>query len=255
MRYFFSPHDARLLNLYEALPLAAELGMGIEIPFDLIEIVPELGDAERLRAEGKRLGVPFTVHLPFIDWNLASVLPKAHRAALERTLDGLAFAEAVGAEVAVLHTGTVPLRYPLLLERAWERLKEGLSALPKGGVPVAIENLALDERDLLQGPDDLARLLDAFPHLGFCLDFAHAFLEGGAERVRAYLDRLGDRLIHMHLNDTAGDADRHLPVGAGRIPYAELKPLKLPETLTFEVQGSKEALAASRARIESAWDI
>jgi len=255
VRFFFSPHDASLVNLYEALPVAAELGMGIEIPFDLIELAPELGDAERLRSEGQRLGVPFTVHLPFVDWNLASVLPKAHRVSIERTLDGLAFAEAVGAEVAVLHTGTVPLRHPLLIEGALARLREGLAALPKGDVPVALENLALTEHDLLQGPDDLARLLDQFPHLGFCLDFAHAFLEGGAERVRAYLDRLGDRLIHMHLNDTMGDADRHLPVGAGRIPYAELKPPRLPETLTFEVQGPKEVLDASRARIKTVWDI
>ena len=255
MRFFFSPLDAELLDLEAAFQLAAELGMGLELPFDFFEAVPGLPGAGEVRALARRYGVELTVHLPFADLNLASLFPKSYRVALERTRDGLAFAEGVGARVAVLHTGSVPARHPLVLEAAWARMEEALSTLRPLPVPVAVENLALDERDLVQGPDELGRLLDRFPEYGFCLDFSHAFVEGGEARVAAYLDRLGDRLLHLHLNDTPGDRDRHLPVGEGGIPYRRLKPPRLPETATFEVRGQGPALVASWERLRAAWDI
>ncbi len=255
MTFGFSPLDAELVDLEAAVRLAAELGMNLELPYDLFEALPLLPGPAELKELGGRHGVGFTVHLPFVDLNLASVFEKSFRVALERTRDGLAFAEAVGARVAVLHTGQVPARHPLVLEAARERMDRALTALRPLPVPVAIENLALDERDLLQGPEELRALLDRHPEFGFCLDYSHAFLEGGEARVQAYLDLLGDRLVHLHLNDTPGDADRHLPVGAGRIPFHRLPPPKLPETATFEVRGGREAIAQSRDAIGAAWDI
>ena len=255
MRFFFSPLDAELLDLEAAFRLAAELGMGLELPFDLFEAIPSLPGAEEVRGLARRYGVELTVHLPFADLNLASLFPKSYRVALERTRDGLAFAEGVGARVAVLHTGSVPVRHPIAIEAAWSRMEEALSALRPLPVPVAVENLALEEKDLVQGPEDLKRLLDRFPDYGFCLDYSHAFVEGGEARVRAYLEGLGDRLVHLHLNDTPGDRDRHLPVGEGGIPYPRLRPPRIPETATFEVRGRGAELAASRKRIREAWDI
>jgi len=256
VRFFFSPLDAGFLELEGALRQAAELGMGLELPFDLFEAAaPLLPSASQLKALGQHYRVAFTLHLPFVDLNLASLFPKSFEAALSRTKDGLAFAEAVGAEVAVLHTGSLPLRHPRVVEAAWERLFEALSRLRPLPLPVAVENLGLEDRDLLQGPDDLKRLLDAFPEYGFCLDFSHAFVEGGEARVRDYLDRLEDRLLHLHLNDTPGDRDRHLPLGEGAIPYRRLRPQRLPETATFEVRGGPGALAQSRDRIRALWDI
>jgi len=123
VRFFFSPLDAGFFDLKAALSQAAELGMGLELPFDLLEAAaPLLPGAAELKALGERYGVAYTLHLPFVDLNLASLFPKSFEAALSRTKDGLAFAEAVGAKVAVLHTGSVPLRHPRVVEAAWERL-------------------------------------------------------------------------------------------------------------------------------------
>ena len=255
MKFFFSQSDARLLDLKDALELAAELGMGLELPYDLYEAIPSLPKAEEIKRLGERFGVEFTVHLPFVDLNIASLFPKSYAASLERTKDGLAFAEAVGAKVAVLHTGLVPLRHPLAVDAAWRRLREALSALRPLPVPVALENLALTEYDLIQGPEELKKLLDEFGDYGFCLDYSHAFLEGGEERVRGYLDLLSDRLIHLHLNDTDGTKDLHLPVGAGVIPFERLLPPSLPETATFEVRGGAEALKRSERGILEAWGL
>ena len=255
MRFFFSPLDAEAFDIEAAMVLAAELGMGLELPYDLFEAVPTLPRAAEVRDLALRYGVELTVHLPFTDLNLASLMPKSFAVALERTRDGLAFAEEVGAQVAVLHTGSVPVRHPLVIEAAWGRLEEALRTLGRPPVPVAVENLALNERDLLQGPEELRHLLDRFPALGFCLDFSHAFVEGGAEAVKGYLELLGDRLLHLHLNDTPGDRDRHLPVGKGAIPFPELRPRQLPATATFEVRGGLDQLHESRERIRRAWDI
>lgn len=255
MTFGFSPLDAELIDMEAALRLAAELSMNLELPYDVFEAIPSLPGPAELKALGRRLGVGFTVHLPFVDLNLASLFPKSYATSLERVKDGIAFAEALGARVAVLHTGQVPGRHPLILEAARARMDEALAALTPLPLPVAVENLSLDERDLIQGPDELKALLERHPAYGFCLDFSHAFLEGGPARVKAYLERLGDRLIHLHLNDTPGDRDRHLPVGEGRLPYAELKPKTLPETATFEVRGGAEAIQRSREAIRAAWDI
>ncbi len=255
MKFGFSPLDARILDLEAAISLAAELGMNLELPYDFFEAVPGLPPPTAIREMGRAYGVGFTVHLPFVDLNLASLFPKAWNAALERTRDGLAFAEALGAKVAVLHSGQVPLRHPMITSAAWQKLEEALMALKPLPVPVAVENLALDGRDLLEGPEDLAHLLERHRDYGFCLDFSHAFVEGGLAAVEAYLERLGDRLIHLHINDTPGDRDRHLPVGEGQIPYRALRPAKLPPTATFEVQGDAEALKASLEAIRQSWDI
>jgi len=255
MKFGFSPLDARILDLDAALSLAAELGMNLELPYDFFEAVPGLPSPTDIREMGRTYGVGFTVHLPFVDLNLASLFPKAWNAALERTRDGLAFAEALGAEVAVLHSGQVPLRHPMITSAAWQKLEAALEALKPLPLPVAVENLALDGRDLLEGPEDLAHLLERHPDYGFCLDFSHAFVEGGLSTVEAYLERLGDRLIHLHINDTPGDRDRHLPVGEGQIPYRALRPAKLPPTATFEVQGDASALKASLEAIRQSWDI
>jgi len=253
VKFHFSLLDAGFFDPELALREAGELGMGLEIPFEYVEAIPGFPSGAELKVLGRRYGVEFTVHLPFVDWNLASLFPKSYEASLARTQDGLKFAEAVGAKVAVLHTGSVPVRHPQVVQAAWVRLFEALSVLDPGPVTVALENLALDERDLVQGPEELKGLLDRFSAYAFCLDYSHAFVEGGEERVRDYLDLLGDRLVHLHLNDTPGDRDRHLPVGQGAIPFERLKPERLPETATFEVRGGPGALRESLQALRERW--
>lgn len=57
-----------------------------------------------------------------------------------------------------------------------------------------------------------------------CLDTGHAFVAGmtGQEQA-ALLRNHGDRIAHIHLNDTrTGEDDEHLPVGLGRVDFAPL---------------------------------
>jgi len=56
-----------------------------------------------------------------------------------------------------------------------------------------------------------------------CLDTGHAFVSGLDAAARAkLLCEHGDRVAHVHLGDTRRGGDEHLPVGPGRLDFAEL---------------------------------
>lgn len=261
MNLGFSAITAGLVDPREAFALASELGLDLELSVDLHEMFPELPGARELREMGRAAGVGFTVHLPFVDLNLASLVEAAWATSLERMQRALEFSEAVGAQVGVLHTGQVPLRHPVVLEAAWERLAQALERLSPPPVPVAVENLALDHHDLLQEPAELVRLVEGVGEgFGYTLDLPHAYVQGGAEQIRAYLKAMqGSRapLLHLHLHDNQGDYDTHLPVGAGNLPYPDFKDelSGFEGTAAFEVTGGAQGVRTSLQALRRYWDI
>ena len=135
MRLGFTPFNAEL-DYEAAFPLAAELGLDLEVAYDLHEAFP-LPGARELRATGEALGVGFTLHLPFVELNPASLIPSVRKLSQERLLRALEFGEALGAKVGVLHTGLIPVRHPVAERLAWEALEETLALLqlpPIGGL-------------------------------------------------------------------------------------------------------------------------
>ncbi|RTH99153.1 xylose isomerase [Thermus scotoductus] len=251
MRLGFSPFNAEM-GYEEAFRLAAELGLDLEVPYDLHEVLP-LPDAKTLRATGEALGVGFTLHLPFVEMNPASLIPSVRALAEERLKRALEFGEALGAKVGVLHTGQVPVRHPMALSLARETLEKTLSALLPLPFPVALENLALAEEDLLRGPEELRALLDRFPQYGFCLDVGHALVELGPLGPFLYWEALGDRLLHLHLHDNHARRDDHLPVGTGAVPWERLAPRlrSFPATAALEVGGNIQGVRQSLSRLQA----
>jgi sugar phosphate isomerase/epimerase len=250
MRLGFSPFNAEL-SYEEAFRLAAELRVDLEVAYDLHEVLP-LPEAKSLRATGEALGVGFTLHLPFVEMNPASLIPSVRQLSEDRLKRALEFGEALGARVGVLHTGQVPVRHPMALALAREALEKTLAALLPLPFPVALENLALSEEDLNRGPGELKDLLTRFPQYGFCLDVGHALVELGPRGPLRYLEVLGDRLLHLHLHDNHGQKDDHLPVGAGSVPWAKLAPLLkgFGGTAALEVGGGAQGVRRSLARLQ-----
>ncbi|WP_038058480.1 sugar phosphate isomerase/epimerase family protein [Thermus amyloliquefaciens] len=251
MRLGFSPFNAEM-GYEEAFRLAAELGLDLEVPYDLHEVLP-LPDPKALRATGEALGVGFTLHLPFVEMNPASLIPSVRALAEERLKRALEFGEALGAKVGVLHTGQVPVRHPMALSLAREALEKTLSALLPLPFPVALENLALSEEDLLRGPEELKALLDRFPQYGFCLDVGHALVELGSLGPLLYWEALEGRILHLHLHDNHARRDDHLPVGAGGVPWERLAPRlrDFPATATLEVGGGSQGVRQSLSRLQT----
>jgi len=180
--------------------------------FDGVEVMvtrdPDTQEPRRLRtlADDHELEVR-AIHAPFLlmtrrVWGTDPV-GKIYRA--------IELAEEVDAPLVVVHP---PFRWQAGYRR-W--LNEQLPGLAQQtGVRVAVENMfpiRLPGRGRVsfhagQTLDELER----FPHV--VLDTSHAAVAGlDPSRVR---DRLGDRLLHVHLSDNAGRGwDSHLPLGRG----------------------------------------
>ncbi len=228
MRLGFTPLNARILDLQEAFKLATELELQfIELAFDVHEILPAAQDIKLVHELTRATGIGVTVHLSYIDLNLASLMPGVRENSVARTNRGLEYAAEVGAICAVLHSGLIPLRHELLLPYARAKLEQSLQEITPL-VPIALENLALDSYDLLRGVNELEALTKSVGW-GNCIDVGHALVEGcttelqdgtstgglefGRARLAEYVHGLSNT-IHLHLQDNDGTSDAHHTLGS-----------------------------------------
>lgn len=245
MKLGFSPLTAGL-DYPSCFDLAAELGLFLEIAYDQHEIDYRLPGAKQLLEMGRAAGVGFTLHLPFIDWNLASLVPSQYQLSLRRTQEALDFGAEIGATTGVLHTGLIAIRLPEAVEHAHMRLNAALEKLELH-IPVALENLGLTGSDLLESPAELVQLLERHPQYDFCHDVAHAILQRGAEGNLEYSNLLKNRRTHWHLCDSPGDWDAHWPCGEGVVDWAWVRSaLKgFDGTVALEVTGGADGVRKS----------
>ena len=107
------------------------------------------------------------------------------------------------------------------------------------------------------GIGSYSAVMESVPDLKCHLDIAHAFIEGGMGRVKAYLTRFNDRLAHLHVHDNHGELDEHLPLGAGCIDFKKvvrwLKEIEYNRTITFEVFTSHKDAARSKEYFKKLW--
>ncbi len=222
MRLGFSPATALMLDLDASFRLAAELELDfIELSFDLHEIAPMLQDLSKVNALQQATGISTTVHLSYVDLNLASLVPAARQSAVERTLRGLDYAHSVAAHCAVLHSGRHYLRHPMADDLVANALNASLEALQNPPVPIALENLVLGEDDYLRGPAQLDSLTRRYG-LKNCVDFGHAHIEAGTTGqalIGTYLTTLSDNVIHLHLHNNHAEQDEHHATPDGSIDY------------------------------------
>lgn len=247
MKLGFSPLTAGL-NYRQSFDLAAELGLFLEIAYDQHEMDPRLPGSRELAEMGRAAGVGFSLHLPFVDWNIASLVPQMQRLSLERTQRAIQFGAEIGADCGVLHTGLIPLRWPEAVAHAHQQLHQALEQLELA-IPVALENLGLNRADLLETPAELLALLDAHPQYGYCMDVGHALIQRGSGGPQEYHHLLHDRLTHFHLHDNRGRQDEHLPCGAGIVDWAWVREVLggFAGTVALEVTGGVEGVRQSVA--------
>lgn len=235
-------------RLKEDLGFFLQQRIAPEIAFSCREL-DEL-TSEGLQAVGRELAaaeLPVTVHAPFHDLNPGALDPLVGAVTRQRIEQTLAAAASLGARLIVVHPGFDRWRYQgqeqLWLEasaRFWEPL------LPRAAAQscrLALENI-FDHQ-----PEPLATLLEQLnsPWLVHCFDVGHWQLFSRTP-LTEWFDRFGSRIAHLHLHDNHGEADDHLPVGAGKIDFSQLfqllQTLPLPPSMTCEAL-SHQALLAS----------
>lgn len=263
MKLGFTPLNAQMLDLEAAFRLASEERLQfIELAFDMQELLPASQPVKLVNELQRSTGVAVTLHLSYVDLNLASLMPGVADNSIQRTRRGLEYAARVGALCAVLHTGLVPLRHPLMLQASQQRLVESLSVI-EPLVPVALENLALTGYDLLRGATALEAVTKK-AGFGNCIDVGHALVEGcvtersdgtGAGGVTAGLARLEEyksglsNVIHLHLQDNDGLSDAHQTLGTGKLEWQSLREWLsgFTGTVNLEVGPSPDAVRTSVA--------
>jgi sugar phosphate isomerase/epimerase len=214
----------------------AEMDYGVAIPraaewdLDFVELTMEgRHRRQRVREEAAEIGacaeangVSLAVHLP-LRLDLGSPYERVQEATLREAEDALESATVVDATRAVVHPRTDAYRPAydddVLRERLFEALLDLDSYAAHCGVELCVENLT----------DGLFRLDREFAELfsegvSACLDTGHAHVAGfDAADQAALLTERGDRIAHVHLNDTRrADTDEHLPFGAGDVEFERL---------------------------------
>ncbi len=256
----YSSMTAGIYDLDEAFALADELRLEfIELSYDVSAFLPQAQPEKRVRELCRATGVGVTLHLPFIDLNIASLIEPVRRAAVARTRSGLEYAHTVNARCAVLHTGTVFLYQPRPLEDACQALLASLEAVSGGSVPIALENLGLYPDGLVRTPEMLADITRQ-AGLANCLDFGHAHIEKTRpwsralpkdDPIGAYLDALGPDIIHLHLCNNDGENDLHSATPDGSLPYRRYADFlaSFEGTVCLEVSGGAESVRRSSAHV------
>lgn len=216
--------------------------LGLELPFeetvrwatregfDFVELLldgPYARDhiedeSQAMRGTLVDAGLDIVVHLPFaID--PGSPFGPVRDGVVTELEAGMDLSRALGAERVVFHPSSDAW------ERGWtasdcrtfvhESLDELVPAARERGLEPCLENVISSYYVAETFPE----LLERYPRASMTFDTSHAYLTGMSEsEMGAFCRTHGDRISHLHLVDTRGSHDEHLPVGMGRLDFAAI---------------------------------
>ncbi|MCS7140396.1 MAG: sugar phosphate isomerase/epimerase [Candidatus Nezhaarchaeota archaeon] len=220
--------------------------------FKNIEILDEwkhrLSSNERIR-ELKELrdsySLQYLVHAPFDGINISTPQLYLRECSLKLIKKSMESAHKVESRIVVIHSGfKSPLDY-YKPRTSWNIFLNVLRFVNKVAgsldVYVGVENLPKYSFALISSHKDAVSLLEhmqSLDRIGLTFDVGHSNTIDGSE-VEAFLDHLGNHIIHVHLHDNNGEIDDHLPIGFGSIRWEaftnKVSRLKLIGGMTLEV--------------------
>jgi sugar phosphate isomerase/epimerase len=216
-------------------------------------------DIEGIRAALARHGLGVVAHAAYYI-PISSPFPSLRGTALGEFRRALEAAARIGARMMTVHYRGIPPLFPA--ERCPEWHIEVLGPLCAQAAEMGVTILLENAPGLPGQIDHIAHILEAIPALGFHLDSGHTQVEGGTDMFEKYLERIGGRLMHVHLSENDGSRDQHLPLGA--IPrshidwptrIARLKASGYDGTISLEVFAPERAyLLQSRDLLRRWWD-
>ncbi|MDN5687978.1 MAG: sugar phosphate isomerase/epimerase [Brachybacterium sp.] len=197
----------------EAFRLADKIGYdGVEV---MVSYPKDSQDPELLRTYSERYDQPIlSLHAPTLFF-LQGLWGRDAWVKVERTVE---IAKELGVPTVVAHP---PFRWQGGYAR---NFVTGVAELEdQHGIAIAVENMypwRLGVRELLNYLPDHDPTDEDYEHV--TVDLSHAATAG--DDALEMIDRLGDRLTHLHLADGSGHTtkDEHLPPGEGNQPCAEV---------------------------------
>lgn len=199
-------------DMDSAFEVAAELGYdGVEL---MVWTEPDSQRLATVARASERTGMPvLAVHAPCLAITQRVWTPDP----AERLRRSAVLAASLGAPTVVLHPPfRWQRRYALGLARQVDELERA------HGVRIAMENMFPLRRGRLRWSSYTPGHDPTKPGARwYTLDLSHTAT--AADDALALLDRMGDRLVHLHLADGTGlERDEHLVPGRGTQPCAEV---------------------------------
>ena len=263
MTLLFGAMNSPLRDLEEEIRAIASLGFDfLEMALDAPGGLPSQiwGRKEKIQGLLRECALELVVHLPTFVWP-ADLTPRIRKASVEECLEAMEMAAQFQARCLVLHPGSFlglgNVARDLSRKAALESLETLLERASGLGLRVGLENM-FPRGGWLVTPEDFAFVMERFPGLGITLDVGHAFIGGGLRRAVGFLESFPERILHLHVSDNWGERDDHLPIGAGRVPYAKvveaLKACDYQGWVTFEVfSPDRDYLRISREKFQQMW--
>jgi sugar phosphate isomerase/epimerase len=207
---------------------------------------------------------PRGIHGPFFGLDVANPDSEVRAIVQKRMLQGLEVAEALGADLMVVHSpfnhwhqlnrANYPSVYPSLKANTAECLSPVLERAAQTGCTLVLENC--DDTDPAARVELVRKI--GHPNLKVSIDTGHADICHGrydAPHVVDYIAAASGLLGHVHLQDVDGYADRHWHPGDGRIAWRPvfdaLAALGERPRLTLEVRTELNRLPATVALLEA----
>ena len=253
-------------------PVIQEIETFAALGFDYLELAMDpprahyttlLENKDRIRKALETRSMGLICHLPtFV--STADLTESIRNASLDEMIRSLETASALGASKVVVHPGHIGGLAVFRMDEARKRVAEGLDRVVRKaarlGLRLCLENM-FPQYNAFVEPSEFSAAFKTFPGLELTLDIGHANIGSpDGKRIRAFIRRLGSRIGHVHVSDNHGQADEHLPLGAGTINFAEvvrdLETAGYNDTITFEifteerwrVKDSRERFAAMTAK-------
>lgn len=230
---------------YAGLPLAAvllvirELAPAAEVTSYGAHSLLELDNAKAVAA----LGVPITVHGPFIRVDIGSTNESKRRAGVELHRRHISVSAALGARLYLVHPDRQrkPLpRQPAVIAALRHSFSELRDFQERYQIPIVVENMPYVGRSHFTAPGDLDLC-----GLGLALDVGHAAVSA---TLSAWLADSDEGLRHVHLHDNLGPShgDQHRPLGTGVVDAAAViaKARKAGASMVIEHKSGDAVLAS-----------
>jgi len=212
------PYRMALKNLKRILEL--EVGAEVYTENNLLEDI-NMEDVKELGRSLMDMGIPCTVHAPFMDLSPGGYDRAVRRITIDKIKKAVEVAHHLNAKGVVCHPGYDRWRFDgneqLWLEGSIQTWSEVLLEADRK-MEIMLENI------FEETPSTLIELFGHFKdkNLYFCFDTGHFNLFSRLP-LEEWLIPLKNRIREMHIHDNNGNADDHLPIGSGTFPFRELK--------------------------------
>jgi sugar phosphate isomerase/epimerase len=216
-------------------PITEATGILVDLGFRIIELFCDSPSfhPDRLRDNEidallelkEKFGLTYYLHAPIEGLNPADNDPLIYEETLRLYRRSIEVSRRLSCSGVVLHPGH--LAHPDAskdegIRNSIQLMQSVLETAEKNRALLLIENTGTRDTKLFHQVSDFSRFVHFFP-----LDYVYGVMDVGHAMIQGFdlieiANRLGERLVHLHLHDNWGTKDGHLPPGKGVIKIKAL---------------------------------